>query len=161
MTELVEVLHLFRCFTHTHTHTNTQTYTSQTSNRRPSGSMMVCTGKFGHTCIEATHTLPFAAFHGIGHVLCVATHHTHTHTYIPTYLHTYIPTYLHTYIPTYLHTYIPTYLHTHIPTYLHARRERKHIHTHTHTLPNSNTISCLPNLSHFNVTFPMCLVGRS
>ena len=110
-----------------HTHTQTQTYTSQTSNCRPSGSMMVCTGTFGHMCIKATHTMPFAAFHGVGHVLCVATRHTHLHTYLHTCTHD----------------------------------ANTRTCVHPHTLPNSNTISCLPNLSHFNFAFLMCLVGRN
>ena len=49
--------------------------------------------------------------------------------------------------------------HTHTHTYILACTTQTH--AHTHTLPNSNTISCLPNLSHFNFAFLMCLVGRS
>ena len=57
-----------------------------------------------HTCTEATRTIPFADCHGVGHVFCVATHHTHTHTHPHTHSHTHTHTHTHPYIHTHTHT---------------------------------------------------------
>ena len=57
------------------------------TSRRPSVSMMVCASTFRHASAKAMHTMPLAAFHGVGHVNFVhgRTHHTHTRTH--THIH--------------------------------------------------------------------------